>query len=398
MKKKLFVFLFLITLKITAQTTLKQFEINSKFIGETRNIKVSLPNQYENSIKRYPIVLILDDALLFETTNAIVNQLSNTTRMPESIVISISSREKHRNYFAPNLYNNNRDRSYNYGNHQEEFLQFLELELLPKIKKSYRINDFRTLIGFSPSSAFTLYTLMEKPDLFQAYICFAAGNIIGDGKQKGNRLIEDLEKFYAKNEIKQNYLYVVSGSLDADKQPYIDVNVRDFNKKLSKYNSEFVQTKAEILGGEGHTDVILMGLISAFNFIYPKEKWNVDYLELIKKKGTAKENITSFYKDLSNSYGFEIYPNVDRLYSMSCLKNVGRRLLSENRQNEAVELFEYWVKLYPNSHAAHFYLGIAQKETKNPSKALKSVKKAIALASKQNSNEAKKYKEALEKF
>ena len=41
----------------------------------------------------------------------------------------------------------------------------------------------------------------------------------------------------------------------------------------------------------------------------------------------SSNNILAFYQDLSSEYGFEIYPNADRLYSMSCLKNIGRRVL-----------------------------------------------------------------------
>jgi len=225
MRNKLLALLLFVTLQISAQTHIEYFDIDSKYIDETRTIAVSSPKQYKNSTKTYPIILILDDGLLFKTVNGIVNQLSNTSRMPETIVVSLSTGDKHRNYFAPNLYNNHRDRKYNYGNNQEEFVRFLQLELLPTIEKKYRTNNFKTIVGFSPSSAIALYTLVNKPDLFQAYICFAAGNIIGDGYNKGERLIEGLEKLYAKNKMRQNQLYVVLGSKDADGQPYCTITI-----------------------------------------------------------------------------------------------------------------------------------------------------------------------------
>ncbi|MTI20897.1 hypothetical protein E1176_07680 [Fulvivirga sp. RKSG066] len=388
--------LLLFTSQIFAQTHTEDFKIDSKYIKETRTITVSLPQQYENSSKAYPVILVLDKNLLFNTTSAIVNQLSNTSRMPESIVVSLSAGSKHRNYFAPNLHNNHRDRAYNYGNFQEEFLDFLEHELLPSINNKYRTNNFNTIVGFSPSSAIALYALLNRPDLFQVYICFAAGNIIGDGYNKDERLIENLDSLYANNDLGRNYLYVVSGSKDAEGQPYINTNTQDFNEKLSRHNSSSVHTRGEIIAGEGHTDVILPGLIAALDFMYPKEKWLVDYLDLIEKDGPALANILSFYKELSSEYGFEIYPNADRLYSMSCLKNVGRRLLGTNKVDEAIELYKYWVGLYPKSDLAHYYLGIAQAENENVSLAKASFAKAMELAPSQDSDDFLKYQNALE--
>lgn len=396
MKIKLFLFLILASSSLSGQTTIEHLTIDSKHINETRTINIALPNEYKNSTKKYPLILILDDGLLFNTTNAIVNQLSKTSRMPESIVISLSPGEKHRNHFAPNLYNNHRNRMYNYGNHQEKFINFLELELLPLIEKQYRTANFKTFIGFSPSSAIGLYTLLNKPNLFQAYLCFAAGNIIGDGYKQDERLIEELENLYSQNEIKQSYLYVVSGSKDANSQPYINTNIKDFNEKLSKFNNSTIYTKAETIQGEGHTDVILPGLITAFEFLFPKEKWLVDYTDLIEKEGTAKDNICSFYQKLSDEYAFEVYPNADRLYSMSCIKNIGRRLLGSKKTQEAIEIYKYWVELYPLSHSAHYFLGLSYKENNDNNNAILSFEKAYELALLQKSNDSETYKKAID--
>ncbi len=396
MKQKLLIILIVLSNQLFAQNKIEHFDIKSKYLQETRTVNIALPEQYELSTKEYPLILTLDNDLLFNTTTAITNQLSKTSRMPESIVVSFSAGGKHRNYYSPNLYNNHRDRKYNYGNHQEELLGFLENELLPLIEKKYRVAKFRIMIGFSPSSVFSLHSLLIKPDLFQAYICFAAGNIIGDGYAKDERLIEELEKLYGKQQLTQNYLYVVSGSKDAEGQPYINSNVKDFNSKLLKYNSNNIHTKAEIIEGEGHTDVVLPGLISALDFIFPKEKWIVDYLDLIEKQGSAKENILGFYKNLSKSYGFRVYPNTDRLYSMSCIKNVGRRLLGTKKTEEAIELYEYWTTLYPKSHLAYYFLGISYKENASIIKAGKAYNKAYELALAQNSSDADLYKKSFE--
>lgn len=399
-KQYVIILVIVISNQLFSQNKIEEFHLQSEFLKETRSIHVSLPEQYDLSSKIYPLVLVMDHDLLFNTTAAITTQLSRTSRMPESIVVSISTGSKHRNYYAPNLYNNHRDRPYNYGNHQEEFLNFIEKELLPSVEENYRIAKFKTIIGFSPSSVFSIYSLLTKPYLFQAYICFASGNIIGDGYSKDERLIEELEQLYSKLKYGPNYLYVVSGSKDAENQPYIETNVKDFNHKLSKYNSKNIHIKAEVIEGEGHTDVILPGLISALDFVFPKGIWVVDYLDLIERPGSAKDNISKFYNDLSRIYGFAIYPNADRLYSMSCLKNIGKRLLATNKTDEAIDLFKYWTQLYPKAHLPFYYLGMSYNNNDDDSEATTAFKKAEELSAaneKSNKSQLKKKNGLIEK-
>jgi len=366
-------------LQIEAQNKIASFDIDSKSLDETRTIKVALPVGYDHSTKSYPIIVVLDNQFLFSTVTALVNQLSAISRMPESIIVTIEEGKMHRAFYAPNLYDNIKNRNYGYGNHQDEFTQFLSDELLPELENRYRLADFKTLIGFSPSSVFTLHMFSNNPGLFQAHIALASGNIIGDGYAKGETLIDVIEKVSAKNTSRNGFLYIVSGGKDLEDQPDIEDNVHNFNQRLSKLNSINFKTIAEIIKGEGHTDVALPGLISAFNFIFPKEKWIVNYQDLISQSGNAKENINMFYKGLSKEYGFSIYPTMDRLYSMSCIKNIGRRLLGQKRVDEAVELYQYWIELYPKSHLAYSYLGRAQKVNNNIRAAKKSYEKAINL-------------------
>tara|TARA_R110002072_G_scaffold289032_3_gene455836 strand:+ start:8734 stop:9966 length:1233 start_codon:yes stop_codon:yes gene_type:complete len=366
-----------VVFQVNAQNSIDTFKVESKSLQETRTIKVALPFGYDYSIKTYPIVVVLDNQLLFSTTTALINQLSSTSRMPESIIVTIIEGDKHRAYYSPNLYDNIKNRNYGYGNHQDELTHFLSDELLPELEDRYRIANFRTLIGFSPSSVFALHTFSKNQDLFQAYIALAAGNIIDDGYTKGTNLIDEIEKSSINNKSNYKFLYIVSGGKDVEDQPDIDDNIKNFNKRLSKLNSSKLKTKAEVIKGEEHTDVVLPGLIAAFDFIFPKEKWIINYQNLISKSGNAKENINKFYNELSDDYGIDIYPNMDRLYSMSCVKNIGRSLIGQKRVDEAVELYQYWTELYPISHLAYSYLGRAQRVNNDFKAAKKSYEKAI---------------------
>jgi predicted alpha/beta superfamily hydrolase len=52
----------------------------------------------------------------------------------------------------------------------DNFLRFLEEELIPHIDKTYRTKNFRILAGPQAAAVFSLYALIEKPKLFNAII------------------------------------------------------------------------------------------------------------------------------------------------------------------------------------------------------------------------------------
>lgn len=57
----------------------------------------------------------------------------------------------------------------------ENFLSFIENELIPHIEENYRSNGQRTIQGKSLSGLFVMYAFLEKPNLFDNYIGNSAG-------------------------------------------------------------------------------------------------------------------------------------------------------------------------------------------------------------------------------
>ena len=57
----------------------------------------------------------------------------------------------------------------------EAFLGFLETELIPDIEKTYRTAQPRILQGKSLSGLFTIYALLARPTVFNAYVGCSAG-------------------------------------------------------------------------------------------------------------------------------------------------------------------------------------------------------------------------------
>lgn len=156
--------------------------IYSNTLGEQRNIVVTLPAGYRNDSAHYDVWYVLDgewDGSLF---TQIFSYMVNMQFAPPAIIVAV-----------PNRYVNGinlRDRDLtptkfpdvdNSGG-AANYLAFFEKELLPYINKKYRTNGENGLFGGSFGGLFTLYTLLERQNMFRFYVT-ADPALHNDGQQ-----------------------------------------------------------------------------------------------------------------------------------------------------------------------------------------------------------------------
>ncbi|AGH44804.1 alpha/beta hydrolase [Paraglaciecola psychrophila] len=91
------------------------------------------------------------------------------------------------------------------------FLDFIEKELIPYVNKSYRTNNFKILSGHSLGGLLTVYALQSRPYLFQAHFAFSPS------LWWHNQVIfEDAKNFLANTPQLNNYLYLNLGNEKGD--------------------------------------------------------------------------------------------------------------------------------------------------------------------------------------
>lgn len=153
--------------------------LRSKSNGIEYKIYVSVPHDYRASTARYPVLYLLDADYSFPVARAIVQHLSDRSRLQKLIVIGIA-------YGGPDRYRLNRTRDYTpthtlkggYGPEYQrvsggapKFLAFLRDELIPWVDRGYRtIPGERGLVGHSYGGLFTTWVLLTAPETFSRYI------------------------------------------------------------------------------------------------------------------------------------------------------------------------------------------------------------------------------------
>jgi predicted alpha/beta superfamily hydrolase len=152
-----------------------QRKIYSTILNEERRVIIHLPRNYsKDTLQKYPVMYILDGTSQDQHTADKITILSDAGLIPEAIVVGLPNTRgnRERDQTPPFMRTNVDDQNSPYGA-ADKFLSFIEKELIPFVDSNYRTSDYRTLSGNSRGGLFVLYSLTEKPDLFQARFCYS---------------------------------------------------------------------------------------------------------------------------------------------------------------------------------------------------------------------------------
>ncbi|MBA2650731.1 MAG: alpha/beta hydrolase [Tatlockia sp.] len=153
-------------------------KLQSKINGVHYKLFISLPKNYNFDKKHYPIIYLLDADYSFALAKQIGEHLSDRNRIKESILVGLA-------YSNSKEYKKNRTRDYTpsyvpsggygseyqkYSGGAEKFYQFIHKELIPYLRKNYRVQNNSTFVGHSFGGLFGVYLLINHPHLFNNYI------------------------------------------------------------------------------------------------------------------------------------------------------------------------------------------------------------------------------------
>jgi len=376
--------------------------LKSQVLNDKRYIDVSLPENYHlaSNKQNYPVMVVLDGQFMFNSVSGVVKHLSSVDRMPESIIVSLPSPEGKRYDYSPNLYVNGSlnwgdTGKVEFGDKHEKLIGFFKQELFPFIDSRYRTVKFRTLVGLSPTSAFTLHTLWKEPELFQAHIAIAAGDILRLAYEPNITVADKIKNYLTANPNRKTFLYVSSADQDLNDDPNIQNYLANFQNQIIQLNTKNIHLKTELIVDETHYGIVMHSLLSAMKAFYPVEKWSADYRELVAKKGNALKNIDQYYANLTSEYGFTIRPKGNRFHNVNNLNWIGHKLIKDGRLPEAVEVFNRWIELYPNEPLAHRGLSEALEASEKYYGAVYAQEIALSVAIKRGGNDISLFKTRL---
>lgn len=151
-----------------------QITVTSAILGQDRELIIHLPRNYD-STKHYPVAYVLDGSSLDNPVANAFDVLSTAGYVPEAIIVGIpnmSARNRQYNLVPPYLRVDN-DKPDSPMGEGDKFLSFMDSELFPFIEKNYPTAPNRLFIGHSRGGLLVMYSLVFKPGMFQARLCFS---------------------------------------------------------------------------------------------------------------------------------------------------------------------------------------------------------------------------------
>jgi len=149
--------------------------VHSGVLDEDRVAWVRTPRSYADGKGSYPVLYLTDGDMHINEIGNTIDFLADNRRIPELIVVGIANADRARD-LAP-------------AQGGDEFLRFVESELMPEVEKRYRTQPFRVFAGHSLGGLLVVHALAARPALFNAYI--AVSPSLQDGKEAELRRVEN---------------------------------------------------------------------------------------------------------------------------------------------------------------------------------------------------------------
>jgi len=357
--------------------------LQSEILGEQRRIWVYTPNTGSQDIyasQSYPVVYLLDGPGHFYSVVGMIKQLSTTNGnmlCPEMIVVGIENTNRTRD-LTPTMAKDGPAAEGSGGG--EQFISFMEKELMPYIEANYPTQPYRMLIGHSFGGLTAMYTLMHHTDLFNAYIAIDP-SMWWDNR----RLLHETEKLLKTEDFTGTSLYLgIANTMPEDmtikklkRDTTDDTNhmraIFELSKALDKNEKNGLTYKYKYYENDDHGSVPLITEYDALRFIFSFYPLKLNGADLNDATMLLANKITNHYSLISNKMGYTIQP------PESLINGIGYGALQNDNFKQAEYFFKMNVANYPNSFNVYDSLGDYYAAIEDKGNAIKSFRHALSL-------------------
>jgi predicted alpha/beta superfamily hydrolase len=365
--------------------------LESTTLNEARKILVYTPPSYDQNNKRYPTLYLLEAEYAFHYTTGIVHFLAEIDYIPELIVVGITNGDRNRD-LTPEPGENEKVRFPTSGG-ADNFLNFIQQEVIPYIDSNYYTSPYRILVGHSLGGLFAIYTLLREANVFDAVIASSPSLYWNNQIQLSNAktLLRNRDSF-------NRSLFITMGS----ERDEMVKSAQQFSKILDQYAPKDFFWKFENMPNEIHSTTPFISIKKGFEFIFS------DFYQV---QNLYSVHFSDYYKHLETKYGYKIllpigfiyealeYYGKNRLFAdgidvleyMSAnyseafkskimgYVEIGNQLISESEYEYAIRLFQLIIKANGSLYRAYRGLGDAYQLSGNAEAALENYQRSLEL-------------------
>ncbi len=247
-----------IALSYPLPSSIRVEKLQSQKLGEVREVWISLPDDYETSHKRYPVVYLLDGESNF--TSGVIGSVRHAAmlgQIPEFLLVAIPNTNRSKDIFPEEIVYPDGTRD---GGRANDFLNFLHDELIPHIAQSYRTSGFRVLYGTSNTAFTAVYGMFRSPDLADAFLAASATLAIPSFQSTQEKQVHDFHGG-------KRQLVLVMG--ESDLPTVLSLNGQ-LKEVIDRFAPSGLSCRLKVMEKAGHVppDALLEGLRAV---VYPAD-------------------------------------------------------------------------------------------------------------------------------
>ena len=332
----------------------------SQVLGEERHYFINLPASYQKdevyTDKKYPVLILLDADTNFRFASSMIQFMSagETEQIPEMIVVAVVNTAR------------TRDMTTGLRGQKDNFLTFLESELLPQIDQQYRTLPYRVLVGHSLAGLFALHCFLQQR-AFQAYIAIDPTLTWGQ-----NAMIKKATSILTSHQSVTSTLFLAQANnpFEPGQHTGLRGNAFDtFRALLIGNQSKHLAHQYMFYPQENHYSVPLQSFRDGLLFVYNGYEFPI---QTFLDQGSM--SIVSHYKRFTERLGTVVLP------PGKVINQMGHFLLQSQKQvDQALELFKLNEAYYPHSVVTYNSLGEAYKLKGDKQTAIRYYEKSLAL-------------------
>lgn len=313
------------------------YNIKSEAFDKERKFYVHVHEDYYlNEVDSFGVVYVLDAqaSSFYNNAKSIIDYLVWSYQISPMIVVGIHS-DNRGTEFIPLDRSLTKDDDDNNG--QVHLLQkHIEGEIFPIIKRDFRVNDFKALIGHSRAGAFIAATLFsEKRDLFNGYIAISPGM-----HYVNKQILNDAAKMIQEQSEFHKFYYCSYGTVGSIEK-YFDPQVNYLDSLFSAHPNKTIDWNMKKIEGKTHWGVVAPSIADGMikmNRAYQVDQYLVEQFAEQKDR-PIKEQIDAHHQNQFEKlqYAFPVNPARYRRY--------GNEIEEYGNYKSAIELYDLAISL-----------------------------------------------------
>lgn len=370
--------------------------IPSKILGEKRKIWVHVPNSSANNAKKkYPVVYLLDGSSHFSSVVGMIQQLSTVNGnmiCPEMIVVGIPNTDRTRDLTPTHvkedlpMMDSNASKTSGGG---ENFIAFIEKELIPYIDSQYPTESYKMFIGHSFGGLAVMQTFIHHTNLFNSYICIDPS--MWWDKEK---FLKETQKALAEKRFDGKSLYLGIANTMEEGMTIETVqkdtstatrhirSILQLQRTFENNKQNGLKYRGKYYNEDTHGSVPLITEYDALHFIFDYYPLTISFKEYLDSTSILATKYEKHFTNVSKQIGYKVSPPENDINSM------GYEALDDKKFKKAESFFKLNIVNYPESSNVYDSMGDYYKAVGDKPNAINHFQKALSI--KENADTRKK--------